>query len=338
MAQQQFHGATRRAILGGAAAVLVPGSSRAQAPSRAGMRRLGVLLPFRMDDRSGQRRAAALLEGLASHAWHEGGNLGIDWRWAGGDPALFERYAAELVTLAPDVLVAVGSPSVLALRRLTGKIPIVFTVVTDPVGQHLVESLTRPGGNITGFSDYDPPMAGKWIEMLTQIAPPVLKATVIYNSAAASFAELMRQPIEDAARTFSVAVRSVSVNDDSEIEATMSALARENGNGVIVLPDFFTFVHRETIVASANRYRLPAIYWHRDFVSGGGLMSYGVDNADLVRRSADYVDRILRGARPADLPVQNPIQFELAINLKTAKQLGVTIRPTLMAIADEVIE
>ena len=328
----------RRTIFGGALGAVAWSRSIAWAQPAAGARRLGVLLPFRSDDSIGQTRADDLRRGLAAHGWQEGRNLLIDWRWGAGDAALFERHAIELVALAPDVLVAQSSPSARALQRHTNKIPIVFSIVTDPVGQHLVDSLTRPGGNITGFSDFDAPMAGKWVEMLSQIAPPVSKATVIFNPSAASFAGLMIQPIADAAKAFSIAIESVPVNDDAEIERAISAHAKEHGRGVIVLPDIFSFVHRDTIVGAANQGELPAIYWHRAFVASGGLMSYGVDSGEMVRRSADYVDRILRGARPADLPVQQPVKFSMIVNLRTARAIGLEVPPTLLAGANEVIE
>jgi putative ABC transport system substrate-binding protein len=303
------------------------------------MRRLGVLIGWRESDPIGQARATILVQGLDTLGWKEGGNLRIDWRWFGGDPALFERNAAELVALGPDVLLAGGSSTaVAALQRQTSSIPIVFVQVADPVGQGFVASLARPGGNITGFSNYDPPMAGKWLGMLTQITPPVGRVAVLYNPATAPYAGLMLHAIEEAAGSLAVAVRAAPVNDDAEIEAMMAGLAREERCGLLVLPDPFTGGHRDTIIAAAARHRLPAVYPFRYFTASGGLMSYGIDQDDLYRRGASYVDRILRGAKPADLPVQRPTKFELAINLKTAKALGVTIPPSLLAAADEVIE
>jgi len=328
---------SRRALVGLAAGAAVGWSLATQAQARDGMRRLGALM---VDENGplGQTRAAALVQGLGGLDWHEGGNLRIDWRWGGGDPALFARYAAELVALGPEILVAHGSPSVVALRRETSTIPIVFTGVGDPVGQGFVESLARPGGTITGFSAYDPPMAGKWLGMLTQITPPVARVAVLYNPATAPFAGLMLRVIEDAAPPLAVAVRAVPVRDVAEIEAMMMGLAREERGGVLVLPDSFAAAHRDAIIALAARYRLPAIYAYRYFAASGGLMSYGIEPNDLFRRAAAYVDRILKGAKPGDLPVQNPTKFELAINLNTAKALGVTIPPSLIAAADEVIE
>src|SRR6516225_8793540 len=270
--------------------------------------------------------------------WRDGGNLTIDWRWAGGDPALFQRHAAEVVALAPEALVAEASPSVEALRRQTNTIPIVFLIVTDPVGQGFVESLARPGGNITGLSNYDPPMSGKWLGMLREITPPVARVAVLYNPATAPYAGLYLRTIEDIAPAFGVAVQTAPVKDDAEIEAVMAGLTGEQGDGVLVLPDTFTRLHRDTIVALAARYRLPAVYPLRYFAASGGLMAYGVEIEDLFRRSAGYVDRLLNGAKASDLPVQQPTKFTLMINLKTAKALGVTVPLVLLGIADEVID
>lgn len=213
-----------------------------------------------------------------------------------------------------------------------------FVGAADPVGQGFVESLARPGGNITGFSFYDAPMAGKWLEMLTQISPPVARAAVLFNPATAPYAGLMMRAIKEAGSSLAVTVRGAPVNDDAEIAAVMTGLAREEHGGILVLPDLFTGAHLKAIIARAAQYRLPAVYAFRVFPASGGLMSYGIDPIDPFRRAADYVDRILKGTKPADLPVQNPTKFELVINLKTAKALGITIGPSLLAGADEVIE
>ncbi|SDT61546.1 ABC transporter substrate-binding protein [Bradyrhizobium canariense] len=310
----------------------------ARAQPRDGIRRLGVLLANHENDPVGQGFAAALVRGLGALGWREGGNLRIDWRWTGGDPALFERYAGELVALGPDALFAQSSPSVVALRKKTATIPIVFAMVTDPIGQGFVASLAHPGGNVTGFSDFDPSMAGKWLGMLTQITPPVGRIAVLYNPATTPHAGLMRRAIEEAAPSFAVTARIAPCGDDAEIETTMTALAREQRAGLLVLTDIFTIVHRDTIIASAARHRMPAVYFDRSFTAAGGLMSYGIDYADLFYRSATYVDRILNGAKATDLPVQQPTKFELVINLKTAKAQGIEISPTLLATADEAIE
>ena len=321
-------------FIGGVAATW-PLAVRAQ--QGAHLQRIGVLMGG-PNDTLGQARAAALVQGLGEFNWHDGGNLRIDWRWAGGNPALYERYAAELIQLDPEVLVVWGSPSVAALRRQTSTIPIVLVNVTDPVGQGFVESLARPGGNITGFTDYDPPMAGKWLRMLTQITLPVARVAVLFNPATAPFAGLMLPAIEESAPSFAVAVRAAPCHSDAETEAMMTGLAREERAGLLVLPENFVIVHRDAIITLAARYRLPAVYSYRFFTASGGLMSYGIDQNALFRRAAYYVDRILKGAKPADMPVQNPDKFELVINLKTAQALGITVAPSLLTTADEVIE
>jgi putative ABC transport system substrate-binding protein len=321
-------------IFGGAAAW--PLAARAQ--QREKMRRIGVLMGS-PNDSVGHANATALVQGLSALGWQEGRNLRIALRWLGGiEPALSERYVAEVIAFGPEVLVGVGSAEMAAVRRRTSTIPIVFTNVTDPIGQGFVESLAHPGGNITGFSNYDPPMAGKWLTMLTQITPPVARVTVLYNPATAPFAGLLLRAIEEAAPSLKVTVRAAPVNDDAEIEALMVGLAREERGGLLVLPNLFTTVHRDAIVALASRHRLPAVYAFRYFTAIGGLMSYGIDQPDLYRRAAGYVDRILTGAKPGDLPVQRPTKFELSINLKTAAALGITIAPSLLDTADEVIE
>jgi putative ABC transport system substrate-binding protein len=311
-----------------------PVAAHAQQGER--MRRIGVLIGVSGAD--GQARATALAQGLGALNWHEGRNLRIDWRWAGGDTTLYERYAAELVSLHPDVLLAQGSLPITLLRRHTNTIPIVFSIVADPLGQGFVESLARPGGNITGFSSFDPQMTSKWLEMLTQISPPVARAAVLFDPKTALYAGLMMREIEQAARSLAIAVRAAPCSDYAEVAALMAGLSREERGGLLVLPGTFTDLHRPDIIVLAARYRLGAVYPTREFVTSGGMMSYGIDNIDVARRAADYVDRILRGAKPADLPVQRPTKFELMINLRTAKALGIEVPPTLIARADEVIE
>ena len=324
-------------LVGGVATTAWPLAVRAQQSERR--RRIGVLMAYPSTDREGQTRTAAFVQGLGAQNWYEGNNLRIDWRWGGADRALFERYAAELVSLGSEVLVAGSSSAVVeALRRQTRTIPIVFVNIIDPVGQGFVTSLARPGGNITGFSNYDTPMAGKWLEMLKQITPPVARVSVLYNSNTAPYAPLILHTLEEAAPSFALAVRAAPAKDTAEFAATMAGIAQEEHGGLLVMPDPSTFLHRDTIVALAAQYRLPAVYPYRYFTKLGGLMSYGIDIDDVYRRSASYVDRILQGAKPADLPVQMPTKFELAINLKTAKALRITIAPTLLDTADEVIE
>jgi putative ABC transport system substrate-binding protein len=320
-------------LIGGAAAS--PFAANAQQNER--VRRVGVLMAFSSTDREGQARTAAFVRGLGAQNWYEGNNLRIDWRWGGADRALFERYAAELVSLGSEVLVAgSSSAAVEALRRQTRAIPIVFVSITDPIGQGFVASLAHPGGNITGFSNYDTPMAGKWLEMLKQITPPVSRVAVLYNPSTAPFAPLILHALEEAAPSFALAVRAAPAKDAAELAATMAGLAKEEHVGLLVMPDASTLLYRDTIVALAAQYHFPAVYPYRYFTALGGLMSYGIDVDDLYKRAASYVDRILQGAKPADLPVQAPTKYELVINLKTAKALG--FATPLLNTADEVIE
>jgi putative tryptophan/tyrosine transport system substrate-binding protein len=328
----------RRAVLAGIAATLASRPLMAQTPAGDRPRRLGVLLGNRADDPVGKSYAAALMQGLGQLGWHEGRNLAVDWRWTGGDAARFERDAAELVALAPDVVLAQSSPAVAALRRKTETIPIVFAMVTDPVGQGFVESLARPGGNVTGFSDFNALIAGKWLQMLTQVTPSVAQVAVLYNPATTPYAELMMRAVEDAAPAFAVSVKAAPCHDDTDIEATVAALAGQQRGGLLVLTDIFAIVHRDAIVAAAAKHRLPAVYFMRAFTAAGGLMSYGIDYPDLFVRSAVYVDRIFKGTSPRDLPVQQPTKFELVINLKTAKARDIILSTTLLGTADEVIE
>ena len=311
----------------------------ARAQQRDAMRRIGVLMGFVEHDHEGEADAAAFVEGLGALNWKAGNNLRIDWRWGDSDPTLMERYAAELIALSPDLLLA-GSSSLATdvLRRRTGTIPIVFANATDPVGQGFVASLGHPGGNVTGFSNYDPVMVSKWLGMLTQLTPPVANVAALYNPATTPYAPLLLHAIEEAAPSLAVAVRAATVKDDAEIELVMAGLAREERSGLLVLPDIFNNAHRNSIIALAARERVPAVYPFRFFVAAGGLMSYGIEISETFRRSTAYVDRILKGAVPADLPVQTPVNFKTVINLRTAKALGFTIPPTLLVAADEVIE
>jgi putative ABC transport system substrate-binding protein len=298
---------------------------------------LAILMPGLERDQDRQLRLAAFRAALAKLGWSEGNNLRIEIRWGGEDAALFARHAAELVALRPDVLLCDGSAALDALRRQTQTAPIVFVTVGDPVGQSFVQSLARPGGNITGFSAMDTSVAEKWLEMLAQIVPAVKNVAVLYNPGA-PLAQLMIQSVEKAAQAFGISVRMVSVDNVAGIEAVTADLAREQLGGMVVLPDAFTVSHRAVIIELAARYRIPTVYSFPYFATDGGLMSYGVNVIDLHRRSAAYVDRILKGDKPGDLPVQRPIKFDLVINLKTAKTLGITIAPALLAAADEVIE
>jgi putative ABC transport system substrate-binding protein len=324
-------------VVGASLGATLPRAAQAQ-PSRESVRRLGVLTVTAPNDPVSTGRATVLKQSLAALDWKEGSNLRIDWRDGSGDLALIERAADELIASAPDVLLAVGTPCVAELRRRTSTIPIVFAVVTDPIDQGFVASLSHPGGNVTGFTDYDGPMAGKWLEMLTQIAPSAAHVAVLYNPSTAPFAEIMLRALHGAAPSLAVTVRAIELRDAAGIAPTVAALSAEKGTALLVLPDFFTMTNRADILASAAQANLPAVYWNRAFVADGGLMSYGTDNSDIIRGAAAYVDRILKGEKPVDLPVQNPTKFELALNLRTAKALGITLSPMLLATADEVIE
>ncbi|WP_298873571.1 ABC transporter substrate-binding protein [uncultured Bradyrhizobium sp.] len=306
-----------------------PASAPAQQPTTP--RRLGVLSVTSADDVIGQTR---LVEALTALGWKERDNLRVDWRSGAGDRARLAQLADELIALKPDVLLALGTPSVEELRRRTTTIPIVFSVVTDPVSQGFVENLAHPGGNITGFTDYDGPLAGKWLEMLTQVTPKLSRVYVVYNPATAPFAPLMLRTLQEAAQMLHVTVEPAPVHD----VASLATLASHRDGGFLVLPDFFTMANRAPLLAAIAESRLPSVFWSRAFVDEGGLMSYSTDSAEQLRRAAGYIDRILKGALPADLPVQNPTKFELAINLKAAKAIGVTLSPGLLAIANEVIE
>jgi putative ABC transport system substrate-binding protein len=320
-------------LLGGAA-VAWPLAVRAQQSER--MRRIGVLMAIAADDPEAKGRIAAFQQGLNESGWTDGRNVRIDYRWAVGD-ADRVRYAAELVALAPDVILATTGATVGALQQASHTVPIVFVTVIDPVGGGWVASLARPGGNATGFAAYEFSMGGKWLELLKEIAPRVTRAAVIRDPSVPAGSGLFAA-IQTVAPSFGVELTSVGVRDASEIERGIAAFAREPNCGLIVPVPSSVTLHRELIIALAVRYRLPAIYSARFFVTSGGLISYAPDPIDQYRRAAGYVDRILKGEKPADLPVQAPTKFELVINLKTAKALGLTVPPSLLATANEVIE
>lgn len=329
---------TRRSILSGITALAVQTPFVAYGQQSRGGRRLGVLMGARADQPEGRANSAALLKGLSALGWKQGSNLRIELRWAGSDRSLYRRYARELVALKPDVILASNSPAVRALRRQTSTIPIVFATVGNPVGQGFVASLARPGGNITGFRIYDPVMIGKWLQMLTQILPSPAHVAVLYNPVTAPYAGRFLHAAKAVAPSIGVAVRPAPCHSDGEIEAIATDVASKGRGGLVILPDAFTSLHRDAIVAMAARNRLPAVYPFRQFAAIGGLMSYGIEQADQYQRAADYIDRIFRGTKPGDLPVQSPTKFELVINLKTAKSLGITITTPLIAAADDVIE
>ena len=322
-------------LLGAAAATWLP-SARAQHDGR--MSRVAVLTPYAESDPEAQTWFKVFVQGMQALGWIDGRNMRIDVRWAGGEADRIQRLAKELVDLQPEVVLAMTTPSVNAILRETRTIPIVFTQVTDPVAQGLVGSLDRPGGSITGFTILEPEIAGKLAQVLKEIAPATARAAVIFNPDTAPYYKLYMSSIEAAAASFAMATFEAPAHNRVEIEAAISAFAREPAGGVIAMSDGFTVIHRDLIIALAARYRLPAAYPFRFFVADGGLISYGVDLRDMQQRAAIYVDRILKGAKPADLPVQLPTKFELVINLKTAKALGLTIPEAFLLRADAVIE
>jgi putative ABC transport system substrate-binding protein len=302
------------------------------------MRRIGFLQGLAENDPETQARTVALRQALEALGWTEGRNIHIDYRFAGGDPARAQAYATELVNSAPDLIVAHSTPVVAALKQATTTIPIVFAVVIDPLGQGFVASLARPGGNITGFANIEFTIVGKWLELLKEMAPGVRRVALIFNPLTAPYYPVFLRELRTAPARLAAELEAAPVRNEAEIEAAIAALAREPAGGLISVGDPFTNTHRALIMALAERYRLPAIYLFRQIVAEGGLMSYGPDTLDIVRRSASYVDRILKGAAPAELPIQHPTKFELAINLKTAKALGLTVPLNLQQLADEVVE
>jgi putative ABC transport system substrate-binding protein len=319
----------------GGAAVAWPLAAQAQQPER--MRRIGVVLDAAADDAESQARIGAFLQALGILGWTIGHNVRIDTRWATANAADIRRHAAELAALAPDVILASGTPVAAALLETTRTMPIVFTQVVDPVGSDLVDSLARPGRNATGFTNFEYSMAAKWLELLKQIAPGVTRAAVIRDAASPSGIGQFAA-IQSVAPSLGVELSPVNVRDPGEIERAVAAFVRSANDGLITTGSALAQFHRNLIVALAARYRLPAVYSNRFFLAAGGLISYGPDFLDQYRQAAAYVDRILKGEKPADLPVQAPTKFTLAINLRTAKALGLDIPPTLLARADEVIE
>jgi putative ABC transport system substrate-binding protein len=321
-------------LLGGAAAGW-PLAARGQQPER--MRRIGVLMGLAADDPESSARLTAFVRGLQQLGWSDGRNVQIDIRWSAGVAEEFRKYAAELVALAPDTLVAISTPSAAALQHATRSVPIVFVQVADPVGSGFVETLARPGGNATGFTVFEYSISGKWLELLKEIAPGTTRAVVLRDpSSPVGIGQF--GALQAVAASSGVELRPVDVRDAGEIERAITALAQGSNVGLVVVPGGLAAVRRDLIIALAARYRLSAAYPFRYYVASGGLVSYGPDTADPFRRAATYVDRVLKGDKPADLPVQAPTKYELVINLKTAKALGLEIPPALLARADEVIE
>jgi putative ABC transport system substrate-binding protein len=321
-------------LLGGAAAVW-PLAARAQ----GGMRRIGVLMGYDESDAEGQAFFAAFREELQKHGWAEGRNIRIDKRWAiPSDPGSMRRLAKELVAQQPDSILSHNTPTTKAMLQHTRTIPIVFVIVADPVGSGLVASFARPGGNVTGFTLFDPTIAGKWLELLKEVAPRVKRVAFLYNPTTATYAEVYLRPFRAAAASFAVEAIAAPVHARSEFESIIGELGREPNGGLMVMPNTFINAHRADIISLAARYRLPLIAPYRFFPKLGGLLSYGNDQVDNFRRAATYTDRILKGAKPSELPVQAPVKFELVINMKTAKALGLDVPLLLQQRADEVIE
>jgi putative ABC transport system substrate-binding protein len=319
-------------VLGGAAAW--PHAARAQQGDR--VRRIGVLTPGDENDPEQKTNVSAFTQALAGLGWTDGRNVRMDLRWYGGDINRIRALAQELVDLQPDIILTQGVTATAAVQRETRTIPIVFVSGVDPVASSIVPRLDRPTGNTTGFGGLEPSMIGKWLELLSEIAPGLKRAAIIFNPDL--FVSSFMASFETAARSLKVVPISAPVHSDVEIETAMIALGREPGGGLVVMGDPFVIVHRASIISAAARNNVPAVYPHSDFASDGGLLSYGVDLVDNYRRAATYVDRILRGEKPGDLPVQFPTKFEMVVNLKTAKALGLAVPPSIMLRADEVIE
>jgi putative tryptophan/tyrosine transport system substrate-binding protein len=319
----------------GGAAVAWPLTARAQQGER--VRRVGVLVGFRANDPQGEARVAALRQGLQALGWIDGRNLRIDLSWGAGDADSVRKRAAEMMALAPEVVLAAGSSAVAALQQQTRALPIVFVQVVDPVGGGFVESLAAPGGNVTGFTQFEYGISGKWLELLKEIAPSVTRVAILRDPGIAAGAGQLGA-IQSVAPSFGVELRPLDVRDAPDIERGIAAFARSSNGSLIVTGANLANTHRKLIITLAARNKLPAVYTNRFYVADGGLISYGADPVDQYRRAASYVDRILKGEKPADLPVQAPTKFELVINLKTAKALDLDVPPSLLARADEVIE
>ena len=320
----------------GSTAIAWPLVARAQQPSQT--RRIGVLIAAPENDAEAKRMLRALLQGLQELGWKPGTNLQIEIRYGGGLPERIAAAAKELVAAQPEVLEVETTPGTAAVLKETRTIPVVFTTVSDPVGAGFVQSLSHPGSNVTGFINIESSVGGKWLQLLKNVMPQVTRATVLFNAAAAPQADYYRRTIELAATSLAITTRMALVGDMAGTQKEILDTAQEPRAGLIIGPDAFTYSHRFQIVELANSAKVPAVYPFTAFTAAGGLLSYGVDVADLHRRAAIYVDRILKGAKPGDLPVQLPTKFELAVNLKTAKALGLTIPDSLLTVADEVIE
>jgi putative ABC transport system substrate-binding protein len=321
-------------LIAGASAIW-PAAARTQQPER--MRHVAVLTPLRADDPDAMARHAAFLEALRQLGWSEGRNVRIEARWSAGDLAMTHKHAGELVSLGPDVIVATGSSGAAAILQATHSVPVVFVIVADPVGAGFVESLADPGGNATGFMMFEYDLSAKWLELLKQIAPTVTRAAVLRDTGAAGIGQFA--VIQSVARSVGIDVRSINLREPAQIESAVAAFAaRASNGGLILTAGPLSALHRDLIISLAAKYKLPATYQERSYAAAGGLVSYGPNFTDQYPRAAGYVDRILKGEKPAYLPVQAPTRYELLINMKTAKALGIDVPATLLARADEVIE
>jgi putative ABC transport system substrate-binding protein len=320
----------------GGVIVAWPLAARAQQTERK--RRIGVLNGMGETDPEVQDWDVAFRKRLDELGWVDGRNVNIDYRWAAGNVERMQLFAKELVRLNPDVIVSFSTPATAAVQAETRTIPIVFAAVADPVGSGFVATLAKPGGNITGFISVEGSLGSKWLQLLHDVAPQVSRVAFMYNPNTAPFAQYYLAPFQSAASKLAIDAIDARVHSPAEIEAVMNMISRRGNAGVIIMLDITVLANRELILSLADRYRLPAVYPQRSFVTGGGLISYGIEIADLFRNAGSYVDRILRGEKPNDLPIQLPTKFDLVINLKTAKTLGLTVPPTLLAVADEVIE
>ena len=330
------HTRRREFIAGLGSTAVWPLAARAQQGDR--VRHVGVVMNVIQDDRGGAADVMAFRQGLAELGWNEGRNIDIEFRWPGGDIHRVQAFAKELVGRRPDVLIGRSTPTIVALKRETATIPIIFVNVPEPVEQGFVQGLARPGGNITGFTNFEAPIGGKWLQLLREVDPRIARVAVIYNPQTAPFAGLFLRSVQAAAPTFAVEAVAMPILDDADIEAALTTFVQQPYGGLIAIPDSFTGQHRDRIIALTARYRLPALYANSSATPSGGLIAYAVDTRDAMQRAAGYVDRILKGAKPGDLPVQQPARFQLSINLKTAKAIGLDVAPNLAARADEVIE
>jgi len=326
----------RQAVVAFASAAVSPFAVFAQQADK--VRRIGMLIGYSDADREAQSGVSAFKQSLAALGWNEGRNLALESRWSAGDAQRASVYAKELVALQPDLLLAVTTPATAALHQETKAIPIVFTIVSDPVGSGFVQALSRPGGNLTGFIDLESSLMEKWVQLLTELAPRVTRVAVLFNPATAPYAEYYLQPLNAAAPKLGVQAFAATVRTEGEIETVIGELAKDANSGLVIMTDSFMTVHRKAVIAIAQRFKVPTVYSAEYDVTDGGLLCYGVDSVEIFRRAASYADRILRGGKAGELPVEQPAKFILAVNMKAARQLGLTVPESILLRADRVIE